>query len=77
MESSGALQTINGVATRVFNVTAYSANNNTVNTIVSDGSGDPFFFNFATGAGDFGNSNVNLGGQVTLTGLVYDQRGDL
>jgi hypothetical protein len=66
-ESSGQLQTINGVATRVFNVSSYSANNATVNTIVGDGTGDPVAFNFAFG------SNVGLGGSVVLSGLVYDQ----
>ena len=67
-ENTGALQTINGVVSRVFNVTAYSANNSTVLTIVGDGSGQPVVFNFAQGAGNFGNNNVNLGGTVVLSG---------
>jgi hypothetical protein len=56
----GALETINGVATRVFNVTSYSAVNASVLTINGDGTGDPVVFNFAFG------SNVNLGGSVVL-----------
>jgi hypothetical protein len=56
------LETIGGVATRVFDVTSYSAVNSTVLNIVGDGSGDPVIFNF-----DFA-SNVNLGGTVTLSG---------
>lgn len=61
-ESSGQLETINGVTSRVFNVTSYSATNSTVVTINGDGSGDPVVFNFAF------NSNVNLGGTVVLAG---------
>ncbi len=62
-ESAGALQTVGGVVTRVFNVTSYSAVNTTVVTINGDGSGDPVVFNFAPGTG-----NVNLSGTVVLTG---------
>jgi choice-of-anchor A domain-containing protein len=71
-ESSGTLVTINGVATRVFNVTAYQANNSSILQINGDGSGDPVVFNFAVGSGNFGNNNVNLGGSVALasTGLT-------
>jgi hypothetical protein len=61
-ESSGQLETINGVASRVFNVTSYSAVNATVLTINGDGSGDPVVFNFAF------NSNVNLSGTVAFSG---------
>jgi len=61
-ESSGALETIGGVASRVFNVTSYSAVNSTVLTINGDGTGDPVIFNFAF------NSNVNLSGTVAFAG---------
>ena len=53
---------------RVFNVTSYSANNSTTNTIVGDGSGDPVVFNFAY------SSNTNLGGQIVLTGGLTDDQ---
>ena len=46
-ESSGTLQTSNGVSYRVFNVTSYSENNNDTVTINGDGSGDPVVFNFS------------------------------
>ena len=62
-ESTGQLETINGVASRVFNVTSYSANNTDVLTINGDGSGDPVVFNFASGTG-----NVNLSGTVGFAG---------
>jgi hypothetical protein len=62
-ESAGALQTINGVASRVFNVTSYSAVDNSILTINGDGSGNPVVFNFASGTG-----NVNLGGTVAFAG---------
>lgn len=61
-ESTGLLETVDGVATRVFNVGAYSAVNSTVLTINGDGSGDPVVFDFAFG------SNVNLSGTVVLGG---------
>jgi choice-of-anchor A domain-containing protein len=67
-ENTGALVTIDGIATRVFNVTAYSANNASVLDIVGDGTGDPVVFNFAVGTGNYGQQNVNLGGSVELTG---------
>jgi choice-of-anchor A domain-containing protein len=67
-ESSGTLMTVDGVATRVFNVTGYQANNSSVLKIVGDGSGNPVVFNFAVGCGNYGNSNVNLGGSVVLAG---------
>jgi choice-of-anchor A domain-containing protein len=62
------LQTTGGIAYRVFNVTSYSKNNGDVVTIKGDGSGDPVVFNFGF------NSNVNLGGDVVLSGgLTPDQ----
>lgn len=67
-ESAGALETINGVTYRVFNITAYSENNGNVVTINGDGSGDPVVFNFGS------SSNVNLGGDVTLTGGLTDDQ---
>ncbi len=67
-ESSGQLDTVAGVTYRVFNVTSYSENNGNLVTINGDGSGDPVVFDF-----DF-SSNVNLGGDVSLTGgLIADQ----
>jgi len=67
-ESAGTLQTAGGVTYRVFNVTSYSEGNGNVVTINGDGSGDPVVFNFGF------NSNVNLGGDVALTGgLTPDQ----
>lgn len=66
-ESSGALETVNGVTFRVFDVTSYSENNGDVVTINGDGSGDPVALNFGF------NNNVNLGGDVVLNGLVPDQ----
>jgi uncharacterized repeat protein (TIGR01451 family) len=61
-ESAGQLDTVNGVTYRVFNVTSYSENDGKLVTIVGDGSGDPVVFNFGF------NNNVNLGGDVALTG---------
>ena len=67
-EGSGTLQTTGGITYRVFNVTSYSENDGKVVTINGDGSGDAVVFNFAF------NSNVNLGGDVVLTGgLTPDQ----
>ena len=67
-ESSGTLETSNGVSYRVFNVTSYSEKNADTVTIVGDGSGDPVVFNFAS------NSNIDLGGKVALSGgLTADQ----
>jgi choice-of-anchor A domain-containing protein len=66
-ESAGQLETINGVMYRVFNVTSYSEGDGNLVTINGDGSGHPVVFNFGF------NSNVNLGGDVTLlNGLVAD-----
>ena len=42
-ESTGQLETILGVATRVFNLTAYSANNATVLTMAGDGAVTPSY----------------------------------
>jgi uncharacterized repeat protein (TIGR01451 family) len=61
-ESAGQLDTINGVTYRVFNVTSYSENDGKLVTINGDGSGDPVVFDFGF------NSNVNLGGDVAITG---------
>jgi hypothetical protein len=62
-ESSGQLETVDGVVSRVFNVISYSAVNSTVLTINGDGSGDPVIFNFGSGTG-----NINLSGTVVLGG---------
>jgi uncharacterized repeat protein (TIGR01451 family) len=61
-ESAGELDTVNGVTYRIFNVTSYSSGDGKLFTINGDGSGDPVVLNFAF------NSNVNLGGDVALTG---------
>ncbi len=61
-ESSGQLDTVNGVTYRIFNVTSYSEINGTLLTIKGDGSGDPVVFNFAF------NANVVLKGDVALAG---------
>jgi PEP-CTERM motif len=66
-ESAGQLDTVNGVTYRIFNITSYSVGDGNLVTINGDGSGDPVVFNFAF------NSNVNLGGDVTLNGLNDDQ----
>ena len=67
-ESAGQLETVDGVLTRVFNITSYSETDGMVVAIDGDGSGDPVVFNFAQSLG-----NVNLKGLVTLTGLTDDQ----
>src|SRR5262249_50326341 len=67
-ESAGNLQTFNGVTYRVFNVTSYSVGDGKVVTINGDGSGNPVVFNFAQA------SNVNLGGDVKLTGGLTDDQ---
>lgn len=67
-ESAGALQTIGGIDYRVFNISTYSETDANTVTIHGDGSGDPVVLEFD------GNSNTNLGGQVSLTGgLTADQ----
>jgi uncharacterized repeat protein (TIGR01451 family) len=67
-ESAGQLDTVNGVAYRVFNVTSYNENDGKVVTINGDGSGNAVVFNFGF------KSNVNLGGDVTLTGGLSDDQ---
>jgi uncharacterized repeat protein (TIGR01451 family)/choice-of-anchor A domain-containing protein len=67
-ESAGQLATVNGVTYRIFNVTSYSENDGRVVTIHGDGSGDPVVLNFGA------NSNVNLGGDVALTGGLSDDQ---
>ena len=66
-ESAGQLNTVNGITYRVFNITSYSEGDGNLITINGDGSGNPVVFNFGF------NSNVNLGGDVTLSGLTDDQ----
>jgi uncharacterized repeat protein (TIGR01451 family) len=61
-ESAGQLTTVGGVTYRIFNITSYSENDGKLVTINGDGSGNPVVFNFSF------NSNVNLGGDVALTG---------
>jgi uncharacterized repeat protein (TIGR01451 family) len=61
-ESAGELDTVNGVTYRIFKVTSYSSGDGKLLTINGDGSGDPVVFNFGS------NNNVNLGGDVALTG---------
>ena len=65
-EASGQLDTVNGVSYRVFNVTSYSENDGSVVTI--NGDGNPVVFNFGF------NSNINLGGDVALTGGLTDDQ---
>ncbi len=67
-ESAGQLDTVNGVTYRVFNITSYTSGDGKLLTINGDGSGDPVVFNFSF------NSNVNLGGDVTLTGGLNDDQ---
>lgn len=67
-ESAGQMVTVDGVTYRVFNVTSYSSGDGKLLTINGDGSGDPVVFNFAF------NSNVNLGGDVALTGGLNDDQ---
>jgi choice-of-anchor A domain-containing protein len=59
--------TLDANGDRVFNVTSYNEGNGNTVTIVGDPAGDNVVFNFLF------NSNVNLGGDVTLTGLSDDQ----
>ena len=66
--SSGALQVVNGHQYRVFNITAYSETDGKVVTIVGDTAGDIVVLNFNSALG-----NVNLKGDVKLTGLTDDQ----
>ncbi len=70
-ESSGGLDTSNGVTYRVFDINNsnnYKAANADALTINGDGSGDPVVINFTY------DSNTNLGGSVVLAGgLTADQ----
>ena len=66
-ESAGLLKTIGGTTYRMFNVTSYSSGDGKMLPINGDGSGNPVILNFGF------NSNVNLGGDVTLDGLTDDQ----
>jgi hypothetical protein len=66
-QSGGLLSTLGGTTYRIFNVTSYSAGDGDLLTINGDGSGNPLVFVF-----DF-NSNVNLGGDIALNGLIADQ----
>jgi choice-of-anchor A domain-containing protein len=67
-ESAGQRDTVNGVTYRVFKVTSYSENDGKVLTLNGDGSGDPVVFDFGF------NQNVNLGGDVALTGGLTDDQ---
>jgi uncharacterized repeat protein (TIGR01451 family) len=62
-ESAGTFHTVNGVTYSVFTVTSYSENDGKIFTINGDGSGDPVVLNFGSNTG-----NINLGGDVALTG---------
>jgi hypothetical protein len=62
-ESAGTFHTVNGVTYSVFTVTSYSSGDGKVFTINGDGSGDPVVLNFGPSTG-----NINLGGDVALTG---------
>jgi uncharacterized repeat protein (TIGR01451 family) len=65
-ESAGQAVTVNTVGGpvefKIFKVTSYSSGDGKMLTINGDGSGDPVVFNFGS------SSNVNLGGDVALTG---------
>jgi hypothetical protein len=65
--SAGTLETINGHNYRAFNITSYNEGNGNTLTINSDAAGDIVLLDFAF------SSNVNLGGDVTLSGLTPDQ----
>jgi hypothetical protein len=62
-QSAGTLHTVNGVTYTVFTVTSYSENDGKVFTINGDGTGNPVVLNFGPNSG-----NINLGGDVALTG---------
>jgi uncharacterized repeat protein (TIGR01451 family) len=62
-QSAGQLHTVNGVTYSVFTVTSYSENDGKLLTINGDGSGNPVVLNFGATFG-----NLNLGGDVALTG---------
>src|SRR5262249_41738785 len=67
-ESAGQLVTVGGVTYRIFNVTSYSENDGKLVTSNGDAAGNPVVFNFGF------NSNVNLGGDVALTGGLADDQ---
>lgn len=66
--SSGKLDVINGHDYRVFDITAYIENDGKLLTIVGDKAGDIVVFDFSSALG-----NVNLKGDVALSGLTDDQ----
>jgi hypothetical protein len=59
---------LDGNGNRVFNVTSYHENDGNAVTIHGDVAGDSVVLNFASSLG-----NVNLKGDVTLSGLSDDQ----
>jgi hypothetical protein len=67
-ESAGQLDTVNGQTYRIFNITSYSEGDGMLLTINGDGSGDVVVLNFGF------SSNVNLGGDVALTGGLTDDQ---
>ncbi len=66
--SSGTLDVINGHDYRVFDITSYSENDGNLLTINGDLAGDIVVFDFGSALG-----NVNLKGDVALSGLGPDQ----
>ncbi len=66
--SSGTLDVINGHHYRVFDVTSYKENDGKLLTINGDAAGDIVVFDFGSALG-----NVNLKGDVALSGLTDDQ----
>jgi hypothetical protein len=64
-ENAGALDTINGITYRVFNVTSVNDTKGNLITIKGDGSGDPVIFNLTHPA--------SFNGYVALNGLTADQ----
>jgi choice-of-anchor A domain-containing protein len=65
--ASGKPETLNGVIYEVFNVISVSDQAGQILTIIGNGSGDPVIFNFISG------SNVNLQGDIALSGLISDE----
>ena len=68
MTINASAGTLDGNGNRVFNVTSYNENDGNVVTINGDAAGDSVVLNFASSLG-----NVNLKGDVTLSGLSDDQ----
>jgi hypothetical protein len=62
-ESAGTLHVVNGITYSVFTVTSYSEGDGKIFTINGDGAGNPVVLNFGPSSG-----NINLGGDVALTG---------